>query len=66
MSWKKIARWSGMLVVFSIVGTIDIIAICKVPPTEIIAAAKDLGGKYALIATAIVTFYYKLESEKEV
>ncbi len=66
MNWKKIARWSGMLVVFAIMGTIDIITIRQVPVTEVVAAAKELGTKYAIIATVIVTFYYKLESEKDV
>ncbi len=71
MNWKKLARWSGMMVVFVIMGTVDIISISKIASiasatSEIITAAKELGAKWVIIAMVIVTFYYKLESEKEV
>ncbi len=71
MNWKKLARWSGMMVVFVIMGTVDIISISKIASlatdtSGIINAAKELGAKWVIIAMVIVTFYYKLESEKDV
>ncbi len=62
MNWKKVARLLGMFAVMGIVGTIDITAIIANPTVE---AAKELGAKWIIILSAIVTFYYKLESEKE-
>ncbi len=63
MNWKKIARLLGMFAVMGILGTIDITAILA-NPTMIVA--KELGAKWIIILSVIVTFYYKLESEKDV
>lgn len=63
MNWKKFARLLGMFAVLGIMGTIDITAISEHPTVE---AAKQLSGKYGIILGVIITFYYKLESEKEV
>ncbi len=63
MDWKKIARLGGMFAVLGIMGSIDIITIVESPTLD---TAKELGGKWGIILGVIVTFYYKLESEKEI
>ena len=62
MDWKKMARLLGMFAVLGIMGTIDIVTILETPALD---TAKELGGKWGIILGVIVTFYYKLESEKE-
>ncbi len=62
MDWKKLARLGGMFAVLGIMGTIDIIATLESPTVD---TAKALGEKWAIILGVIITFYYKLESEKD-
>jgi hypothetical protein len=63
MNWKKLARLMGMFAVLGIMGTIDIVAILESPALD---TAKELGQKWGIILGVIITFYYKLESEKDV
>ncbi len=63
MNWKKFARLLGMFAVLGIMGTIDIVAILENPTLD---TAKELGQKWGIILGVIITFYYKLESEKDV